>query len=168
MVCYLPTLFILHDKLLDKYYVSSIIISQHQFWLQVTVINWLCLKHRWKRQRKSRASAAMRTSSTAFSVLHRCGLRNSLAQVETDPLGVNCGHRGRWHARQWVTAGLAGQSGTMFRVNLSAFRILAPIEAMFKTDGYTATMATGVDLASFFPHQLGCAQGVEINFCILR
>lgn len=61
-----------------------------------------------------------------------------------------------------------GQSSTVFRVNLSIFKILALLDAMFKMDSYTATMATRLDLAPFFPHHLRCAQGMEINLYILR
>lgn len=46
-----------------------------------------------------------------------------------------------------------GQSGAVLGVNFSIFKILlALIDAMFQTGNYTATMATRLDLASFFPH----------------
>lgn len=59
------------------------------------------------------------------------------------------------------------QSGTMFRGNLSIFKTLPLVDAMSKVESSTATMATRLDLASFFHHQLECTQGMEINFCIL-
>lgn len=53
-----------------------------------------------KNKRKARTRAAVGTGSMAFSLQHRCDLRNSLAQGETDPLGINYGQGGRWHARR--------------------------------------------------------------------
>lgn len=42
------------------------------------------------------------------------------------------------------------------------------MDAMFKMDNYTATMATRVDLVSFFPQELGRAPQMEIIIFILR
>ena len=103
----------------------------------------------------------------AFSLQHRCDLRNSLAQVGTDHLASTMAKGTDGMLDTELLQVWFGQSGTMFRGSLSVFKILALIDAMFKVESSTATMATRLDLASFFPHQLGCAQGMEINFCIL-
>lgn len=91
----------------------------------------------------------------AFSLQHRCDL-NSLTQGETDPLDINYGQGADSMLDAELLQVWFGQSGTMFRVSLSAFKILALIDGIFKMDGYTATMATRLDLASFFFYQLGC------------
>lgn len=56
-----------------------------------------------------------------------------------------------------------GQSGTVFGVNFSMFKILALMDAMLKTGNHTAIMAARLDLAPFFLHYLGCSK-IEITF----
>lgn len=93
----------------------------------------------------------MRIGSMASSLQHKCDLRNGVAQwrrIHTASATAS-GADGMLDTellQVWL-----GQSGTMFRVNLSIFKILALIDAMFYMNNYTATMATRVDLASFFP-----------------
>lgn len=99
----------------------------------------------------------------AFSPQRRRDLRNSLAQVETDAVGISYGQGEDGMLDAELLHVWFGQSGTVFKVNLSVLKILALIGAMFRMDSYTATMATRLDLASFFPHYLGCTQGMEIN-----
>lgn len=116
--------------------------------------------------------AAERPGSTAFSLQRRCEKRatgetvwpqwRQIHLASTVAKGAD-GTLDAERLQAWL-----GPSGTMFRVKLSIFEVLALIDAMFKVDRYPATMATRLDPASFFPCELGCAQGMEINFCILR
>lgn len=116
------------------------------FWLQVTETD--CALHRGGREGRAREILGLEVEGRQHGFLSAAQTRRDSWALTASAMANRAdGVLDSELLRVWL-----GWSGTMFRVNLSVFKVLlALIDAMFKMGNYAASMATTADLASFFP-----------------